>query len=94
MDAKVLEEGRALLAERSIPALENLADWLWTHKDELIADAGRWNILSAGFRIMSPKMDCNHVWTWSHHPKLIGPNMKVAIDTAIAAGDRMIEELK
>lgn len=42
MDAKTLEEGKALLeaGAKSGDWPGELSVWLWTHKDELIADAG------------------------------------------------------
>jgi hypothetical protein len=60
-----------------IAALRNCAE-------ELVRDARRLARLERMFRVMSPNIDGNHAWTFTGSPTLRGPNLRAAIDAAIA----------
>jgi hypothetical protein len=60
-----------------IAALRNCAE-------ELVRDERRLARLERMFRVMSPNIDGNHAWTFTGSPTLRGPNLRAAIDAAIA----------
>jgi hypothetical protein len=57
---------------------------LRNHAEELVRDARRLARLERMFRVMSPNIDGNHAWTFTGSPTLRGPNLRAAIDAAIA----------
>lgn len=76
----------------ALPALIAAAERDWASrtsmkdgpaKEQQIRDAERYQVLKAGFGVMSVKMDSNHHWIWRHHPKLVGPTIDAAVDSAI-----------
>ena len=52
--------------------------------DEHIRNERRLARLERMFRVMSPNIDGNHAWTFTGSPTLRGPNLRAAIDAAIA----------
>lgn len=52
--------------------------------DELQQDHRRLARLAGMFRVMSPDIDGNHVWTFTGSPTLRGPNLRAAIDNILA----------